>query len=341
MKKNFALIAIIAFILSGGPFALGSKMPPALREKIRISAPADSLLCWLVLADKGQQNIFPQLSPGSLNRRAKIGRKLSYGDIQVNQDYIEKIKKTGAGVRVVSPWLNAVSVKATPQQFGQIEKLGFVKAIKEVAVYSRPKEIEESVVYQSKSVPALEYGLSEEQIKLMRVDELHQNGYSGSGVRLTIIDTGFDTWHQALTRTRIIAQRDFQRMVYDTVSFSPLSIDTLPDTITSFEADQDGVLGQTEHGTGMLSIAGGFLSGSIIGSAYNADYILAKTEQRYPDDDFIQEEDWWIAALQWAADSIGTDIVSSSLGYQAMVGFVALFLFGNGRRRCLLHQGGG
>jgi hypothetical protein len=206
---------------------------------------------------------------------------------------------------VVSPWLNAVSVKATAGQMALISGIDVVERIDQLLTLKRPAEKPTEPSLLPKSALAVDYGSSQAQIQLMKVDQLHKKGYSGRGVRLTIIDTGFDRWHESLLRVKVVAERDFQRVLAGGE----------PDTITSFEVSQDSSYSQTWHGTGMLSIAGGYKPGSLIGSAYNADFILAKTEQ-YAGDDFQQEEDWFVEAVQWATDSVGTDIISSSLGYR-------------------------
>ncbi|MBU1577719.1 MAG: S8 family serine peptidase [Candidatus Edwardsbacteria bacterium] len=296
--------ALIALSAVNSP-ARDTKISRQLQHKMDLSGVSDIHLCWVLFADKDLSKSFPSLEAPAAKRRAKIGRELSYGDLPVSSEYLDRVRRSGAEIRVISPWLNAVSIKATAGQLSHIAGLKGVKSLEEVAVYKRPLKIEELPVLQSKEAPSLDYGSSLDQIKMMKVDQLHQKGYSGSGVRLTIIDTGFDRWHESLLRTRVIAERDFQRILAGGE----------PDTITSFEPLQDSSYSQTWHGTGMLSIAGGYKSGQLIGSAYNADFILAKTEM-ISGDDFYQEEDWWIAALQWASDSIGTDIVSSSLGYR-------------------------
>lgn len=305
MKKLIVIASALIVLSAVNSPARDNKISRQLQHKMALGSVSDAHLCWVLFADKDLSKSFPRLESPAAKRRIKIGRELSYGDLPVSSEYIDRIKRTGAEIRVISPWLNAVSIKATAGQISGIADINGVKGLEEVAVYTRPSKIEELPIRQTKEAPALEYGPSLDQIKMMKIDQLHQKGYSGSGVRLTIIDTGFDRWHESLLRVRVIAERDFQRVLAGGE----------PDSVTSYQSDQDFSLSQTGHGTAMLSIAGGYKSGQLIGSAYNADFILAKTEKD-SGDDFYQEEDWWVAALQWAADSIGTDIVSSSLGYR-------------------------
>ncbi|MDI6740003.1 MAG: S8 family serine peptidase [Candidatus Edwardsbacteria bacterium] len=316
MKRR--IVSTLLAMVIAAELAAAAAITPALEQRIRGSKSGEQFLCWVSFADKGAAKAFPALESKALDRRRKLGRALSYGDRPVDPAYIAAVKAAGATVRTASPWLNAVSVSADRTAIASIARLSYVAEIDVMPVYHAVIDIRGSVRRPDKKIPSLDYGLAEEQIRLMRIDELHRKGYTGSGVRLAFLDTGFDRQHEALRRTRVIAERDFQRMLYDTVSHVPLVVDTLPDSITSFERDQDTSMVQTWHGTGMLSIAGAYKAGSLIGSAYNADFILAKTEHIHSRDepDFYREEDWWIAGLQWAADSAGADIVSSSLAYK-------------------------
>ena len=75
--------------------------------------------------------------------------------------------------------------------------------------------------------------------------------------------------------------------------------------------DVSGTYGYS-HGTQVLGVIGGYSPGNLIGPAFGADYILAKTEDINRETHL--EEDNWVAAAEWA-DSIGADIISTSLGY--------------------------
>jgi hypothetical protein len=57
---------------------------------------------------------------------------------------------------------------------------------------------------------------------------------------------------------------------------------------------------------------GGYKPGTLIGPAFGACYILARTENDSSETPI--EEDNWAAAIEWA-DSIGVDVTSTSLGY--------------------------
>jgi serine protease AprX len=107
-----------------------------------------------------------------------------------------------------------------------------------------------------------------------------------------VLDAGFDNLaHPAFATLRIVATRDF---------------------VNRDDSVADGDVGEGSHGTATLSVIGGFQPGQIIGPAYAASYILAKTENT--ESETPVEEDNWAAAVEWA-ESLGVDVISSSLGY--------------------------
>ena len=73
-----------------------------------------------------------------------------------------------------------------------------------------------------------------------------------------------------------------------------------------------GDQGEGSHGTATLSVLGGFQPGQLVGPAFGASFILAKTENT--DSETPVEEDNWAAAAEWA-EALGADVISSSLGY--------------------------
>jgi subtilisin family serine protease len=70
--------------------------------------------------------------------------------------------------------------------------------------------------------------------------------------------------------------------------------------------------GTQDHGSACWSVLGGFYEGELIGPAYGATFVLAKTEDVA--DEYPEEEDNWVAAAEWG-DMLGVDIISSSLAY--------------------------
>ncbi|MFQ5453939.1 MAG: S8 family serine peptidase, partial [Candidatus Zixiibacteriota bacterium] len=135
--------------------------------------------------------------------------------------------------------------------------------------------------------------------QFIKAVKLHRAGLSGKGVTIALFDTGYEINHRAFDSTNIIATYDF------------INNDA---TVDELECTDPFNLQQTFHGTFTLGITGGYVPDSLIGVAPEADYILAKTEISCNGTEIKLEEDNWVAAAEWA-DSIGTDIISSSLGY--------------------------
>jgi hypothetical protein len=138
------------------------------------------------------------------------------------------------------------------------------------------------------------YGPSITQLNDIRVPAVHDSGYSGAGVILAMFDTGFNKGHSATIQLKRIAEWDF---VWE-------------DNETANQAND--AVSQWDHGTGTWAVAGGYWINNLIGPAFNASFALAKTE--YVPTETPAEEDNWMAAAEWA-DSLGADVISSSLAY--------------------------
>src|SRR6266550_3841412 len=138
-------------------------------------------------------------------------------------------------------------------------------------------------------------GPSEMPYRQLHLRPLTDQGIDATGVRVGIFDTGFDTANPAFNGITITAQYDF----------------VFNDSVVRDEPGKD-VLGAQSHGTSTWSLFAGEVAGRLHGIARGAQFLLAKTEDIRSETRV--EEDNYVAALEWA-DSIGVDIVSSSLGY--------------------------
>ncbi|MDA3860841.1 MAG: S8 family serine peptidase [Melioribacteraceae bacterium] len=219
---------------------------------------------------------------------------ITFEDLPINQKNIESIKKSGAKIGWKLKWFNAVSAILTDEQYQNIIKYDFVEKIEKVIKLNSKKDITEEtnlgkVVNTDKTDYNLNYGASLTQNELSDIPIIHDYGFSGEGVLIGILDAGF-AWeaHPALQTRKVLAERDF------------------------VNGDKNTDDGDASHGTAVFSLIGGFDEGNIIGPAYNAQYVLAKTEYVYTETH--TEEDNYVAAMQWM-DSIGVDITTTSLGY--------------------------
>ncbi|KAN0043480.1 hypothetical protein ACTA71_011139 [Dictyostelium dimigraforme] len=149
-------------------------------------------------------------------------------------------------------------------------------------------------------IPDKFYGYSNNGLKQVKIDKLHDMGYDGYGIKILITDTGFRKSHEVFKHMKIIGEHNFLKNTNNTQEdFDPFV--------------QDVNEQQTGHGTFTLSTLGGYKPGILIGAAYNASFLLAETENAT--NDFPLEEDNWIAAIEWGENN-GAQLVSSSLGYE-------------------------
>ncbi|HVP36867.1 MAG TPA: S8 family serine peptidase [Terriglobales bacterium] len=319
IKRHLLFSAFFILIFAG--FALSSDRPlisakdnPVIPSSYRAflsgKPMTEKVSVWVYFTDKG---VFDQatyakdlkiaenlLTSKSLQRRAKItnGELTSFIDLPVNRSYIENVKDLGADLRQISRWLNAASFEVSIDKLNLISSLPFVKSIQPVRTFIR-QPLKEEIQPELKPVGSVDYGPSYDQLQQINVPAVHALGYRGQGVLVCMMDTGFRKDHiafkNAFLEGRVLAEYDFINH----------------DTNTQNEPGQDATT-QHNHGTYTWSTLGGEIDGELYGPAYKANFILAKTE--YVPTETRIEEDNWVAGMEWA-DSLGADVISSSLGY--------------------------
>ena len=228
-------------------------------------------------------------------------------DLPLDPHYIAQVKALGLSLRVCSRWFNAVTVHASPAQQKQLLELSFVRQVRPVQRFKRlPVSPGAEDAFAASKIFAQEEDPSFEQRAQIGVVHLHNLGYTGRGVRIALLDDGFHyvdhkTFAHLRDNSLIVAERDFIN----------------GDDVVSDQADQpltgdERGGGQNTHGAQVLSLLAANHPGRLVGVAPEAEYILAKTEDLASE--WPIEEDRWVAGLEWA-DSLGADIVNSSLGY--------------------------
>ncbi len=265
---------------------------------------------WVFLKDKfvsvPKKALSVNVSESTRQRRSLRGvadeATIQYLDQSVSADYIHELSLHAVNIRRASRWLNAVSIEATPAQIEHISTLPFVDHIEPVRQVISPVRIQGKRLEPrlnpgvAKKQTAFDYGYSYDQLATINVPPVHELGYSGAGITVLMLDTGYDKSHMSITKDRIIAEYDF---IHDDSETSN----------TTFVEDSSG---QHNHGTYTMTALGGYVPGYLYGPAYRASYLLAKTEEvnfEHPG-----EEDNFVAALEWG-EALGADIASASLGY--------------------------
>jgi len=220
-------------------------------------------------------------------------------DFPVSASYRRALADAGLEWRAESRWLNAVAGTVSETMLGALAGLDFVDSLRPVTVFRRSPAVEAPIAPLPRpgiapGSDSYDYGFSAGQISAIEADRLHEIGLDGDGILIGLLDTGFDLDHPVFSSLNVIATRDF---------LSGIPGDT--------DVGDDNPI-EMGHGTATLSVCGGYLPGELIGAAPGATYALGKTE--YTNQEIEIEEEYWIAGLEWA-DSIGCDLLSSSLGY--------------------------
>jgi serine protease AprX len=240
------------------------------------------------------------ISERALQRRAKMSSTvIGTEDLPVQQSFLSQLKERGITVQNTSRWFNAATAYLTNAQREQVQMLPFVRSVEPVTVFKRKDVLQTGSAQQSFAKQAANkysYGFTETQMTLMNAIAVHNIGISGRGVIVGMLDTGF-RWkiHEAMQKMKVIAEYDFIQK----------------DSSTANGAGDSQ--SQDSHGTSCMSLVGAYKDGKIVASAFNAQFILGKTE--YVPTETNVEEDNWIAAIEWM-ESMGVDVVSSSLGYK-------------------------
>jgi len=321
---GFATVLAAAGLLGAAPGAASSASPAAGRESV----------VWVRFTDRGtlesagaaerQRAARRQVSARSLERRERRGGVAGplAGDLPVEPRYLQALAERGFAVRAVSRWLNAASVTVSAERRAELARLPFVAGLEPVARYRRA-DLDPQPVAGARAArgprpagaagaagaaraagaaanaalpgePAF-YAYSHAQDRLIEADLLHARGLSGRGVLVVFLDSGFRETHAVFDALDVLARRDF----------------VFGDSVVVDEPGQD-LYDQDAHGTATLSVLAGYAPGFFVGTAYGAQVALGKTE--YLGGELPVEMDYWQMGAEWA-DSLGADVISSSLGY--------------------------
>ena len=239
------------------------------------------------------------LSQKSIERRTKQSIGINESDLPVNPNYLAKIKQLGATILYPLKWMNGAVIQTSSSQIlDSILNLPYVSSGKTVNRIRPSKKLEEIIepISTEKQTTTLPYGNSLNQIEMLNGVCLHEKGFSGSSITIAVFDAGFakSNIHSAFdslrNNNRLLGTKDF----------------TFLNPIDVFDASTSG------HGTAVLGTMAGYSPANLVGTAPSANYWLIRSE--YAPTEYLIEEYNWAAAAEFA-DSIGADIINSSLGY--------------------------
>jgi len=251
------------------------------------------------------------LTEKSVERRLKHKIEFDQSDLPVNDQYVQDVLTTGAKVLTRSRWFNTIVIEANSDILNKIAVLPHILKIQPLvntsskqllsSEFAKPSFENETTSPWLVESPAMgtddiyEYGAAFNQIDQLNGQYLHNLGYSGEGMTIAVIDAGFNSvdimpcFQSMRANNQIKGTRDFAQPgnnVYATTMAS--------------------------HGSSVLSCMAAFDEGQMIGTAPKADYWLLRSEVATTES--IIEEYYWVSAAEFA-DSVGADLINSSLGY--------------------------
>lgn len=252
-------------------------------------------------------NPLAYLSQRALDKRARFNIPITEQDFPVNPQYIQQIKAVDPDIKVlcVSKWMNTVTIYCPDStKTATISAMPFVTDCIPVAAYDlqafikHPQSFENNYVSivsnpAKDSITAYDYGNGYGQIAFHNGHLLHNDGFLGGGMLIAVFDAGWsgvDTsayFHPLFDNGKIVGVRDL-----------------IPGRNNVFEGHY--------HGTLVTSTMAIMAEGALVGTAPEASYFLIRSE--HPDSEQLIEEDFWAQAAE-IADSIGADVINSSLGY--------------------------
>ncbi len=240
------------------------------------------------------------LSAKSIQRRINQNIPIVENDLPVDPVYIDSLEALGLDILTRSKWMNAVTVHADSiQMIFQAMNFYFVDSYQKVLrlktnmadIVDLTKDV--NSLSLTSSVSSLDYGYSANQIEMLNCHILHNEGYTGQGMVIAILDAGF-------------------RNVDTLPAFDSLWANGQILGMHDFVSGGDSVFEDHTHGMMVLSCMGGNSPGELMGTAPGASYWLLRSEDVYSE--YVIEEDNWVAAAEFA-DSVGADVLNTSLGY--------------------------
>lgn len=235
------------------------------------------------------------LSEKAIERRKKQNIQIDSTDLPVCRKYIDEIREQGVNIVITGKWNNFVTVSCNDSTLiDRIAALPFVRSTEKVWISpgaDKPvmSTVRDSVINQPTVHPDSIYGRAITQIQISKGDKLHEAGFRGRGMTIAVIDAGFHNLDKitAMQNIRILGTKDFVNPKAD-------------------------IFAESSHGLNVLSCIGMNQPNIMTGTAPEASFWLLRSEDEYSE--HLVEQDYWAAAVEFA-DSVGVDVLNTSLGY--------------------------
>jgi hypothetical protein len=232
------------------------------------------------------------LSERSINRRMNQTIDLNEEDLPVSQFYLDSLQKLGIKIHNTSKWLNGAAIISTDSLL--LDTVHYLSFIQSPITKKKTLKIKSTA---NNKLPQITYSnnsyYAESQLEMLNIDKLHADDFKGGNILIGILDSGFknaktiESLQHIWSNNKVLAIKDFVK-------------------------DSNDIFEIHYHGTLVFSIIAGNWQDNLLGAAPEADYVLIRTEND-ASENLLEEYDW-ISGAEYA-DSLGIDIINSSLGY--------------------------
>ena len=238
------------------------------------------------------------LSSKAIDRRNRYSIAIDERDLPINEVYFDSILNyPGVELLAKSRWFNCITVAGDSVMLNDILTYSFVKNVDRIKIPEKniPSnklnvETQKRFVFDSENY----YGAAFDQIEMHRGHLLHNDGFTGEGMTIAVLDAGFPFVNSMPAFSKLFSDN----RVLGTYNFVKDTVDVYTNT--------------NGHGSLVLSCMGTELPYEHVGTSPMANYYFFITEDA--DSEMPIEEDNWVEAAEYA-DSAGVDLINTSLGY--------------------------
>ncbi|ROI08928.1 T9SS C-terminal target domain-containing protein [Chryseobacterium sp. H3056] len=242
-----------------------------------------------------------ELSQKSLDRRARFSIPLNDQDAPIEAAYIKNITDLGFTVKDYSKWMNGVALHATPEQIETLKAQSYVQSVESFIKHPAPakltaQKVDKFALFNKTTAKTdFNYGLGLTQINQINLRPLHISGFTGKGMTIAVIDTGFPQVDTGSVYDRIRNNGQIKGGY-------------------NFIGKNNFIYSNTlnNHGSYVLGVIAAYVENQFVGSAPDADFYLYATEDA--DNEVPEEQLYWTEAAE-EADRKGVDLITTSLGY--------------------------